>query len=162
MKKLALIISFVLLPLICLASGVSTREETINRIENLQLRASVFPPDSPFLADMLRPALQANPNVTKNEWDEIRLEASAAVSRLMTKPDGMMDVMFRTALEPMSDAELKRLEALLSDPVWLKFTDAMASSAAQQQVFKALMTNAQLMGAVLNPVLARHGLKTTH
>ena len=162
MKKLAVIISFVMLPLICFASGAGTRVETIRRIENLQLRSSVFPPDSPFLADMLRPALRANPDVKTKEWDEIRGEISAAISRLMTQPDGPMDTMYRTALEPMSDVELERLEALLNDPVWLKFTASMASSTAQQQVIKALMANALQMGAVLDSVLVRRGLKPAH
>jgi hypothetical protein len=80
----------------------------------------------------------------------------------MTQPGGMMDVTYRAALSPLSDAELDRLAVLLGDPVLRKFTASMAAPATQQQVIKALMTNTEQMGAALNVVLAKHGLKTMH
>jgi hypothetical protein len=161
MKKLALIITLAVLPPICTASG-GARDETINRIESIQLSTAVFPPESPFLLDMLKPALRANPNVKTNEWDDIRREASAAVSKVIIQPGGLVDLTYRAALSPLSDAELDRLLVLLSDPVWRKFSASMSAPGTQQQVIKALMTNTEQMGVALNAVLAKHGLKTMH
>jgi hypothetical protein len=162
MKKFALIITFAALAPICLATSRDNRDETIKRIESLQLSTSFFPPDSPLLAEMLKPAFEANPGVKKDEWDAIRREASAAISSAMTQPGGMMDIAYRAALEPLTDAELDRLAALLSDPVWRKFTTSMAATATQQLILKALMGNALQMGATLNEVLTKHGLRTIH
>ena len=162
MKKLAVIIAFATMPSICLAAGAESRDDTIKRIESLQVSTSILPPDSPFLANMLRPALNANPDVKKDEWDAIRREASAAISSAMTQPGGLMDVAYRASLESLTDIELSRLEVLLSDPVWQKFTASMAAPATQQKIIKALMGNSLQMGGALNEVLTKHGLKTIH
>jgi hypothetical protein len=162
MQKLVLIISLALLAPIGQVSAAGTRDETIKRIESIQLSTAVFAPESPFLLDMLKPALMANPDVKADEWDSIRREASAAISSVMSQPGGMMDVTYRAALSPLSDAELDRLAVLLGDPVLRKFSASMTAPATQQQVIKALMTNTEQMGTALNLVLAKHRLKTTH
>jgi uncharacterized protein (DUF1778 family) len=159
MNKLLMISALVLLPQICFASGAPGRDAAIARIENLQVSESMLTPDSPFLTNMFAPARQANPGVKNEEGSDIRRETSTAIAQVMTQPGGMMDTIFRTALEPMSDAELTKLEALLSDPVWRKFTTALASPAVQQKAVQALMSNTSQMGAAMNAVLARHGLK---
>ena len=162
MNKLATIITFAAMPLICLAAPPQSRDETIKRIESLQVSTSIFPPGSPFLADMLNPAFKANPDVKKDEWDAIRIEASVAISSAMTQPGGLMDVAYRASLESLTDVELDRLAVVLSDPVLRKFTTSMAAPATQQKIIKALMGNSLQMGAALNEVLAKHGLKTIH
>ena len=73
-----------------------------------------------------------------------------------------MDVAYRASLESLTDMELSRLEVLLSDPVWQKFTASMAAPATQQKIIKALMANSLQMGGALNEVLTKHGLKTIH
>lgn len=160
MKRLALLVTLAALAPICVASGTDARDEIINRIESLQLSTVVLTPDSPLLVDLLKPALQANPDVAPGEWVQIRLEASDALSKVIGQPGGMVDASYRAALAPMPDAELDRLAVLLSDPVWRKFSASMAAPATQQQIVKGLMANAAQMIAALNGVLARHGLKT--
>jgi hypothetical protein len=162
MKRLILTIAVAGMPLMCLSAGADSRDEAIKRIESLQLTTSVFPPDSPFLADMLKPALIANPDVKKDEWDTIRREASVAISSAMTQPGGLIDVAYRASLESLTDVELNKLAVLLSDPVWRKFTISMAAPGTQQKIFKALMGNTSQMGAALNEVLTKHGLRTIH
>jgi hypothetical protein len=162
MKKFAVIVAFAAMPPICLAAGPESRDDTIKRIEKLQMSTSVLPPDSPFLADMLKSAITANPDVKKEEWDAIRREASATISTAMTQPGGSMDVAYRASLASLTDVELGRLEVLLSDPVWQKFTTSMAAPATQQKIVKALVGNSLQMGVALNAVLTKHGLKTVH
>jgi hypothetical protein len=160
MKKLAMIIAFASMPLISFAAGPESRDDMIKRIENLQMSTSVLPPDSPLLADILKSASKANPDVKKAEWDAIRREASVAISSAMTQPGGLMDVAYRASLESLTDVELSRLEVLLSDPVWQKFTTSMAAPATQQKIVKALVGNSLQMDATMNEVLTKHGLKT--
>lgn len=162
MKKLTLIAAFAALFPICLPSHAATRDETMARIEALQLNGSVFSPGSPFLESMLQPAFRANPGIDQDARDTIRKEAGMAMSKVMAQPGGLLDVTYRAALAPMSDAELERLLVLLSDPVWRKFSASMTAPATQQQMAKALLANTQQMNTALNAVLAKHGLPPTH
>lgn len=162
MKKLAFAIGLFALVSVSSASNTASRNDTIERIEALQLNESVFTPDSPFLMSMLQPALQANPGVGDEELHAIRIEAAPALSKVLTEPGGLLDTTYRTALAPLSDAELDRLAELLSDPVWRKFNASMAAPATQQQFVKALMSNTLQTRAALDAVLTKHGLKTVH
>ena len=85
-----------------------------------------------------------------------------ALSKVFTQPGGLYDTLLRTALEPLSQGELERLEALLNDPAYLKFQTAMSSPTAQQKFMQAIMGNTLRMQTAINEVLVRHGLKEVH
>lgn len=162
MKKLAVIALLASASsMVWAASDIPSRDAVIARIEQ-QFCNTVLTADSPVVASVLTPARQANPNLNPDEWRDITKEASVAISESMTQRGGMLDTAFRAAIASLSDAELKRLETLLSDPTYRKFSAAMTSPATQQKVVEAVAMNGLLMQAAVNGVLARHGLKELH
>jgi hypothetical protein len=122
----------------------------------------MFSAESPFVKRMLTPATAANPGVSNEVCTDIAKEVAPALSSVMNEKGGLMDTLLRGAIAPLSEAELKRLEAILTDPAYLKFQAAMGAPSTQQQFAQALMANTMRMGAAINGVLVKHGLKEVH
>jgi hypothetical protein len=160
MRKLAVIAALALAPAFCLADDTAARDALIGRIENIHASHIVLTEDSPLVIALLASARGANPGVNETDWRDIAREVGIAISQGLMRPGGVVDHAFRDALAPLSDAELVRLEALLSDPVYSKYAMATASPAAQREILKAMMTNGvQMMNAGINTILSKHGLK---
>lgn len=119
-------------------------------------------PGSPLVKLLLAPARQANPRASNAVWAEIAKEVASAQSKLITEKGGALDVALHAALQPMSLAQLKRLDAILNDPVYIKFEARLAAPSTQRRLFQASMGNAMRLGAVLNGILAKHGLNEVH
>ena len=151
------------LSVLCLTAQAQTpRDATIERIEAMYLSADVFTLDSPFLKLILDPAREANADVPPDEWAKVLGEVSLAVSQAFAVTGGPIDVAFRASVRDLSDDELDRLERLLSDPVYLKYQEAMRTPQTQGQLLQGIMSAGFSIEAAVNAVLSRHGLKELH
>jgi hypothetical protein len=162
MKNVAIASALFLFSSICFASDFGVRDATIGRIESAYTNSTMFTPESPFIASMLEPAYKANPGASNETWSEVRQEAATALSEVMARPGSILDTLFRASLEPLSDAELNRLESLLSDPVYKKFMASMAAPATQQKAMQAILGNVLQMNTAINSVLSKHALIQIH
>jgi hypothetical protein len=140
----------------------NSRDAIIEKIESAYTRTTMFSAESPVVKNMLAPAMTTNPGVSTEVWTGIAKEVALALSKVMTEKGGLMDTFLRGSLEPLSEAELKRLETLLTDPVYLKFQAGMGSPSTQRQFVQAIMSNTERMGIAINEVLVKHGLKKIH
>ncbi len=139
-----------------------TREMLITQVETEFSQSSLIPADSPFAEALLRPAKLANPGVSEKTWASIKPEVVLAASSAMTEKGGLFDAVLHSALAPLSDDDLERLSVILADPAYRRFQAAMSRSATQKQFGKTLMENTLKMGAAINTVLVRHGLREVH
>jgi hypothetical protein len=160
--------SLTLVPIVLslLASSVfaqsNHRDAIIEKLESTYMKTLTFSPESPLVKNMLAPATMVNPGVGNEVWAEIAKEVAPGLSNAMLEKGGLMDTFFRHAVEPLSETELRKLEAVFTDPTYLKFQAAMNSPAAQRQVMQGLMGAAMKMNTTINNVLVKHGLKEVH
>lgn len=138
------------------------RDATIVKIESTYTRGALFAPDSPIVKTMLGSAKTANPGTQDDVIAALAPEVAPALSQVFTQRGGLYDTLLRTALEPLSQEELERLEALLNDPVYLKFQMAMSATTAQQKFMQAIMGNTLRMQITINEILVKHGLREVH
>lgn len=159
MKSISLIPAVLCLLASSAFAQADSRVELIHRIEAAYTRTTMFSPESPFVKNMLGPAIRVNPGVSNDIWDGVAKEVAPALSQVMTEEGGAMDTFVRASIEPLSDAELQRLATLMNDPAYLKFQAMMTSSSAQQRLIQAVVGDTAQMAAAINAILARHGLK---
>lgn len=106
--------------------------------------------------------MRANPRVSNTVWIEISKEVGSALSKSMTEKGGMLYVVVRASVHPMSTSELKRLDTILNDPVYVKFEAGMSAPSTQRQMMQAAMVNAMRAGPIINRILVHHGLNEVH
>lgn len=139
----------------------SPRDVLIGQVEAAYTQAMILTPDSPLFDLYLSEAKSANPEVSSATWSEIRRDLSPEVSKVLTERGGMVDAALRQSMESLSDDELKKLSVIFVDPTYKKFQAAMASPSTQKQMLQSIMASASKMNAVVDKVLAMHGLKVT-
>ena len=137
----------------------SPHSALISRIEVQYLASTVVGPDSPIIDQWIAPARTLNPEVDQATWNGVKTDVAAALTSLLTAKGSALEVFFRGALDALSDAELARLSDLLNDPVYKKFQGAMGSTENQKRMLQAFMGDSLSMGAAVNGVLEKHGLK---
>lgn len=138
-----------------------SRDVLIGQVEAAYTQAMILTPDSPLFDLYLGEAKSANPGVSSATWSEIRRDLSPEVSRVLIERGGMVDVALRQSMESLSDDELQKLSVIFGDPTYKKFQAAMASPSTQQKMLQSIMASASKMSAVVDKVLAMHGLKVT-
>lgn len=138
------------------------RQAAIARVVKLQLDTSILTPDLPVLQDTLRFVRQKNPDLGDAQWREVLNEVAYILAEGMSRPGSPMFVAYQTSLEPLSDAELARLERLLADPVYRKFAIGLVSRTGQEALMRGLIESTPWMNEAFNFVLRKHGLKEAH
>jgi len=142
------------------ASAADTSKQAlIQKVTIDSMRNTVFTPDSPLLDNMLAPAKTANPNVPAVTWTAVRTETAAAMTEVLFGPDSSINAAMEQSLSQLSVQELQHLDALLTDPVLIKFQHTMASPDTQRAMMQGMASSAEKMQAAMNDVLKRHGLK---
>jgi hypothetical protein len=137
----------------------TTKDALIHKVEVDSMKNTVFTPDSPLLDSMLAPAKEANPDVPAGTWNEVRADTASAVTAVLFGPGSGISAAMEQSLNQLSVQELQHLDALLTDPVLIKFQHTMASPDTQRAMMQGLTSSTLKMQAALNDVLRRHGLK---
>lgn len=163
-RQLLLTTSFMLIAgaTLCSSSAIAadaTRDALIQKVEIDSMKNTAFTPDSPLLDSMLAPAKAANPNVSATTWAAVQTDTATSITAVLFGPDSGVNAAMGQSLNELSNTELQHLDALLTDPVLIKFQRAMASPATQRAMLQGMSASALKMQAALNAVLTRHGLK---
>jgi hypothetical protein len=137
----------------------AAKEALIHKVAVDSMRNTVFTPDSPLLDNMLAPAKAANPNVPANTWTAVRTDTASAMTDVLFGPGSGISAAMEQSLSQLSVQELQHLDALLTDPVLIKYQHTMASPDTQRAMMQGMAASALKMQAALNDVLKRHGLK---
>jgi hypothetical protein len=138
------------------------RDAVIDRIQATYFSTTLFSGDSPLLKSFLVPAEKANPGVSQQVWTEVAKEFAAVLSKLMLGKGGLMDSILRPSLQQLSDAELRRLEEIATDPVYLKLQSITSSPETQQRLLRVMAGNVLNLNGAINGVLASHRLNEVH
>jgi hypothetical protein len=137
----------------------ASKEALIQKVEVDSMRNTVFTPDSPLLETMLAPAKAANPNVSAATWTVVRADTASAASSALFGPGSGVSTAMEQSLSQLSVQELQHLDALLTDPVLVKYQRIMASPETQRAMMQGMTASAMKMQTALDDVLKRHGLK---
>jgi hypothetical protein len=137
----------------------TAKDALIHKVEIDSMRNTVFTPDSPMLDAMLAPAKAANPNVAAATWGAVRTDTASALTSILFGPDSGIHTALAQSLNQLSVQELQHLDALLTDPVLIKFQHTMANPDTQRAMMQGLTTSSMKMQSALDDVLKRHGLK---
>ena len=105
---------------------------------------------------------QTNPGLSDAEWKAIAAEVGGIMAEGMSKPGNPMFVAYQTLLEPLSDTELAKLDILLADPLYRRFSAMLTTETGQRVITEGAIENAPFMPVTLNFVLRKHGLKEVH
>lgn len=138
------------------------RDALISRITRLQVNAALLVKANPAMVSAFDFVRQSNPGLSEAEWGTITDEIGSVMVERMSHPGNPMFTAYRTVLEALSDTELAKLEALLADPAYRKFSDALTSQAGQQAVIQGMIENSPWMPVALNLALRKRGLKEVH
>jgi hypothetical protein len=140
-------------------AGDATKDALIHKVTVDSMRNTVFTPDSPLLDTLLAPAKAANPGVSADTWAVVQADTASAVSAALFGPDSGISTAMEQSLNQLSVQELQHLDALLTDPVLVKFQRTMASPETQRAMMQGMAASTMKMQAALDDVLKRHGLK---
>ncbi|MBE1162215.1 hypothetical protein [Dyella acidiphila] len=145
------------------ASGVHAADPAkaalIHKVEIDSMKNTVFTPDSPLLDSMLGPAKAANPDASPQTWTAVRADTASAITATLFGPGSPVDAAMEQSLDQLSTPELQHLDALLTDPVLMKFQHTMASPDTQRALLQGMAASTLKMQAAMNAVLQRHSLK---
>lgn len=163
-RRLLLKASFALIASTALFASVAiaaddAKAALIHKVAIDSMKNTVFTPDSPLLDSMLAPAKAANPNVAAATWTAVRTDTASALTDVLFGPGSGVSTAMEQSLNQLSVQELQHLDALLTDPVLVKFQHAMASPDTQRAMMQGMAASAAKMQSALDDVLKRHGLK---
>jgi hypothetical protein len=161
MSKKLIFSLLALVPLIAMAQP-PTRDALMDRVEAEFVAGTIVAADSPVVTSMLAPAMTANPGVTSETWQSVKVELAAGFTKLLTERGGSFDVLIRNSLSSLSDKELQSLGDLLGYPAYKKFQSAMSSPASQQQMQLGMAKVAMELGPLINAILVSHQLHEVH
>jgi hypothetical protein len=136
----------------------SAKQLLIRKVEMRSMKSAFFGPDSPLLDSMLASARAANPNVSQSAWGQIKVETSTAIISTLSGPGSFVSAVMDSPLCQLSVGELEHLDAMLNDPVILKYQSAMADPSNQRAMMRDMTESELKMQAAINNVLKRHGL----
>jgi hypothetical protein len=137
------------------------REDTFASLEALQVRAMLTSGQVPLLTLVLSASKRANPAVSDESWAEINEEILADVTKNLVSTGSDLDHAFRLAVKDFSDDDLRRVDAILADPLYRRFQLAIVAPSVIQ-VFLALQNeiNKSLLPEV-NRVFVKRGIPPT-
>jgi hypothetical protein len=144
------------------AAESSTREARIARITKSQLGSAMRAENLPGAASTLQFVRQTNPNLSTTQWSEIMDEVNDTMTSAMSQPGNAMFSAYKKLLGSFSDDDLGKLENLLNDPVYRKYSTALTSPTAQQALMQGMIENSPWMPEALNLALRKRGLKEVH
>src|SRR5579864_194143 len=91
-----------LAPLVAVAQPPPARDALMDRIEAEFVAGTIVAADSPAVASMLGPAMTANPGVTPEAWQSVKVELAGGLTKLITERGGTFDVLIRNSLSSLS------------------------------------------------------------
>lgn len=144
------------------ASDDTDREKYVSAIESSYLKTTVLTADSPFVSNLLTSAKSANPGIPNDVWTSVASEVASAFEALLKEKGGLMDTVLRSAVEDFSTDDLAHLSVVLSDPIFMKYSAATRSAAAQKQLAKAFWETSAKLREAVNKSLRDRGLKEVH
>jgi hypothetical protein len=156
MTKLTVAVLITLLTTVAQAQTPS-RDDLVNRIEDAIGKPAPVTAMSPLVTSTLTMAKNANPDVDSHTWDEVRADTAVALTMTSAGPGSAFDIRVRSALKSFTDAEVQSLSSKLSDPLLLKFRDAIQDQANSSKY--SVLSSALQMTAEINGILAKHNLK---
>lgn len=144
------------------AAESPAREARIARITKSQLGSAMRAENLPGAASSLQFVRQTNPNLSTTQWSEIMDEVNDTMTSAMSQPGNPMFSAYKKLLGPFSDDDLAKLENLLNDPVYRKYSTTLTSPTAQQALMQGMIENSPWMPEALNLALRKRGLKEVH
>lgn len=146
----------------CAASENRDREARIGRMVKSQLASAMRVENLPAAASTLQFVRQTNPSLTERQWSEIMDEVNDVMITGMSQVGNPMFSAYEKLLSSFSDAELSKLEQVLGDPIYRRFSSALATPVAQQTLMQGFIENSPWIPEALNLALRRRGLKEVH
>jgi hypothetical protein len=146
----------------CAAADNRDREARIGRMVKSQLGSAMRAENLPAAASTLQFVRQTNPSLTETQWSEIMDEVNDVMTTGMSQRGNPMFSAYEKLLGSFSDAELSKLEQLLGDPIYRKYSSALVSTVAQQALMQGFIENSPWMPQALNLALRKRGLKEVH
>ncbi|MFM9435817.1 hypothetical protein ACFDR9_002888 [Janthinobacterium sp. CG_23.3] len=143
-------------------AGNQDPDALIARIIKSQLISAISAENLPVIASTLQFVRQTNPNLKETQWNEIIEELNDAIITGMSEPGNPVFAAYKKLLGSFSEAELAKLENLLGDPVYRKYSSALLSPVAQKALMQGFIENSPWMPQVMNFVLRKRGLKEVH
>jgi hypothetical protein len=101
----------------------------------------------PALASTLQFVRTANPGLSETQWREIMDEISDAMTAGMSQPGNPMFMAQAKLLASFSNAELEKLENLLNDPVYRRYSSTLSSATGQKMLMQGFIENSSWMPA---------------
>ena len=158
MSKALMVVSILILSASLGVARADSREELIEKVESLQVRALLTSGQLPLVNLTLGAARRVNPAVTESTWREIREETISAMRKLLIFSGSDFDETFRRSVESLSDGELQKISLILSDPIYTKYQEAIVAPPVMQGFLSAQKQMGQSLLAVMNKVLLKHGI----
>lgn len=109
----------------CAASENRDREARIGRMVKSQLASATRAENQPSAASTLEFVRQTNPSLTEPQWSEIMDEVNDVMITGMSRVGNPIFSAYQKLLSSFSDFELSKLEQLLGDPIYRKFSSAL-------------------------------------
>ncbi len=139
MRSIVLFVAGTIFSTFAHSADDSVRSALISRIEVLYLSAAMIRSDSPVVDQLLAGARTLNPDADSATWADVKTDVATALTLTLTGKGSALEAFFRSALDTLSNAELKRLSSLLNNPVYKKFQGEMSKADNQKRMMQAFM-----------------------
>jgi hypothetical protein len=127
------------------------RRALISQVEMQFAHLAEIPPGGIIVDQSLGAAREVNPALDEATWERVKTEVDIAAVSMMTERGSAFDLGLRTAFDPLSNSELRRLYADRRAAV--EFAKALDSSAIDLGNANVLLDDA------IKSVLEKHGFK---
>ena len=103
-----------------------------------------------------------NPSLTEAQLSEIMDEVSDVMTTGMSQRGNPMYSAYEKLLVLFSDSDLAKLEQLLGDTIYRKYSSALVSPVGQQALMQGFIENSPWIPKAFNLALRKRGLKEVH
>lgn len=156
------LMALVAIPLSVLAQDGARREEAIEKLIQIQAeKAGALLDDNALDAFILR-FRKVNPGASEETWRQLKSDVKLSFLRILSENSGPIVSSIREVLPQFTTADIEKLVAIHSDPLFVKFNETAFMAIKSQSAELKMRIAIERSVVEMNDLVIKRGLKPAY
>jgi hypothetical protein len=142
-----------------LAGDSSARDQSLATLESQFLVQQLLATDGGLIRSILDPLKTKNRSITADQWKQVAVEIQNGISAKWLESNHPLHQGFRQAMQSFNDEELSKLAQMSTDPLWLRYEEALIQPVLGKAVQLQISESADDVNKVIDQVVRAHHLR---